>query len=52
VSEDRDRWKHLNRVLGKYAEYLPMMELVLFGYDVLTSEVDDHGIRQLTQYVR
>ncbi|MGJ5813668.1 DUF4365 domain-containing protein [Paludibaculum fermentans] len=30
--------------LGKYAEYLTKMEFVLWGCDVFTSEVDDHGI--------
>lgn len=38
-------WSRLNRLqLGKYAEYLAKMEFVLWGCDVFTSEVDDHGI--------
>ena len=38
-------WTRLNRLqLGKYAEYLVKMEFVLWGCDVFTSEVDDHGI--------
>ena len=38
-------WSRLNRLqLGKYAEYLAKMEFVLWGCDVFTSDVDDHGI--------
>jgi hypothetical protein len=41
----RHDWTRLNRQqLGRYAEYLVKMEFVLFGCDVFTSEVDDHGI--------
>ena len=43
--DDRHDWSRLNRLqLGKYAEYLVKMEFVLYGCDVFTSEVDDHGI--------
>lgn len=42
---ERHDWNRLNRLqLGKYAEYLAKMEFVLWGCDVFTSEVDDHGI--------
>jgi len=38
-------WSSLNKTqLGRYAEYLVKMEFVLCGFDVFTSEVDDHGI--------
>ncbi len=30
--------------LGKYAEYYAKMEFTSYGYDVYTSEVDDHGV--------
>jgi hypothetical protein len=30
--------------LGKYAEYYAKMEFASYGFDVYTSEVDDHGI--------
>ncbi len=41
----RNDWSRLNRLqLGKLAEYLVKMEFVLWGCDVFTSEVDDHGI--------
>ncbi len=44
-AQNRHDWSRLNRIqLGKYAEYLAKMEFVLYGYDVYTSEVDDHGI--------
>lgn len=38
-------WNALNSFqLGKYAEYFAKMELASYGFDVYTSEVDDHGI--------
>lgn len=38
-------WIALNSLqLGKYAEYFAKMELSSYGFDVYTSEVDDHGI--------
>ncbi|MGE3388235.1 MAG: DUF4365 domain-containing protein [Bdellovibrionales bacterium] len=38
-------WARLNHIqIGKYTEYLVKMEFTLFGFDVYTSEVDDHGI--------
>lgn len=30
--------------LGRYGEYFAKMELASYGFDVYTSEVDDHGI--------
>ena len=30
--------------LGKYAEYYSKMEFTSYGYDVYTSEIDDHGV--------
>ncbi|MBS1828813.1 MAG: DUF4365 domain-containing protein [Acidobacteria bacterium] len=45
TNSDRHNWSRLNRLqLGRYAEYLVKMEFVLFGCDVFSSEVDDHGI--------
>ncbi len=38
-------WSNLNPLqLGKYAEYYAKMEFTSYGYDVYTSEVDDHGV--------
>lgn len=38
-------WSQLNRnQLGHYAEYYAKMEFASYGYDVYTSEVDDHGV--------
>ena len=38
-------WSELNPLqLGKYAEYYAKMEFASYGYDVYTSEVDDHGV--------
>ena len=39
---DWDRLNHLQ--LGRYAEYYAKMEFTLFGFDVYSAEVDDHGI--------
>ncbi len=30
--------------LGRYAEYFAKMEFASYGFDVYTSEVDDHGV--------
>ena len=30
--------------LGRYAEYYAKMEFTSYGFDVYTSEVDDHGV--------
>ena len=38
-------WSKLSALqLGKYAEYYAKMEFTSYGYDVYTSEVDDHGV--------
>jgi hypothetical protein len=38
-------WSRLNRMqLGRYAEYYAKMEFASYGFDVYTSEVDDHGV--------
>ena len=38
-------WSQLNQLqLGRYAEYYAKMEFTSYGYDVYTSEVDDHGV--------
>ena len=38
-------WSKLNHLqIGKFAEYLAVMEFSIHGFDVYTSEVDDKGI--------
>lgn len=38
-------WSRLNALqLGHYAEYYAKMEFSSYGFEVYTSEVDDHGI--------
>ena len=38
-------WSKLNKLqLGRYAEYYAKMEFTSYGFEVYTSEVDDHGI--------
>lgn len=38
-------WSKLNKhQLGRYAEYYSKMEFASYGFEVYTSEVDDHGI--------
>lgn len=38
-------WSRLNRMqLGRYAEYYAKMEFASYGFDIYTSEVDDHGV--------
>ncbi|MFA5205070.1 MAG: DUF4365 domain-containing protein [Lentisphaeria bacterium] len=38
-------WERLNHLqVGRYAEYLFKINLVSYGLDVYSSEVDDHGI--------
>ena len=44
-------WFKLNKLqLGKYAEYYAKMEFAKRGFEVYTSEVDDHGIDFVTKY--
>lgn len=39
------KWSELSHLqLGRYAEYYAKMEFASYGYDVYTSEVDDHGV--------
>lgn len=39
------KWSVLRSMqLGRYAEYYAKMEFASYGYDVYTSEVDDHGV--------
>ncbi len=39
------KWSELTPLqLGRYAEYYAKMEFASFGYEVYTSEVDDHGV--------
>lgn len=43
-------WSKLNHMqIGRYAEYYAKMEFTSYGYDVYTSEVDDHGVQLLPQ---
>ena len=38
-------WSKLNHLqLGRYAEYFAKMEFASYGFEVYTSEVDDHGV--------
>ena len=38
-------WSKLSPLqLGRYAEYYAKMEFTSYGYDVYTSEIDDHGV--------
>lgn len=39
------KWTQLNHIqLGRYGEYYAKMEFTSYGYDVYTSEVDNHGV--------
>ena len=41
----RKKWSELSHMqLGRYGEYYAKMEFTSYGFDVYTSEVDDHGI--------
>ncbi len=38
-------WDELNNLqVGRYAEYFAKMEFASYGFEIYTSEVDDHGI--------
>lgn len=38
-------WDNINNLqVGRYAEYLAKMEFASYGFEIYTSEVDDHGI--------
>lgn len=39
------KWSDLNNLqLGRYAEYYAKMVFSSYGWDIYTSEVDDHGV--------
>lgn len=39
------KWSELSHMqLGQYGEYYAKMEFTSYGFDVYTSEVDDHGV--------
>lgn len=39
------KWSELSAMqVGRYAEYYAKMEFTSYGFDVYTSEVDDHGV--------
>lgn len=41
----RTNWKDLSSMqIGRYGEYFAKMEFTSYGFDVYTSEVDDHGV--------
>ncbi len=38
-------WRKLNNLqIGRYGEYFAKMEFTAYGFDVYSSEVDDHGV--------
>ena len=38
-------WTKLNKLqIGRYGEYLAKMEFTAYGFEVYSSEVDDHGV--------
>jgi len=42
---ERYDWERLTPLqVGKYAEYFAKMEFTLWGFDVFSAEVDEHGI--------
>ncbi len=43
-------WTRLNALqIGRYAEYYAKMEFASYGFEIYTSEVDDHGIDFVTK---
>jgi len=39
------KWSELDHLqVGQYSEYYTKMEFTSYGFDVFTSEIDDHGI--------
>ena len=45
------KWSQLRSLqLGKFAEYYAKMEFSSYGFDVYTSEVDDHGVDFVAKY--
>ena len=46
-------WSDLSSMqLGQYGEYYAKMEFTSYGYDVYTSEVDDHGVDFVARNVK
>ena len=44
------KWSKLSPLqLGRYAEYYAKMEFASYGFEVYTSEVDDHGVDFITK---
>jgi hypothetical protein len=44
-------WDNLNSLqLGRYAEYYAKMEFASYGFEIYTSEVDDHGVDFIMKY--
>jgi hypothetical protein len=42
---ERYDWERLSPLqVGKYAEYFAKMEFTLWGFDVFSAEVDEHGV--------
>lgn len=47
------KWLQLSsKQLGQYAEYYAKMEFTSYGYDVYTSEIDDHGVDFLARNIK
>lgn len=45
------KWFELTPLqLGRYAEYYAKMEFASYGFEVYTSEVDDHGVDFIVKY--
>ncbi|MGN0618400.1 MAG: DUF4365 domain-containing protein [Ruminiclostridium sp.] len=45
------KWFDLSPLqLGRYAEYYAKMEFTSYGFEVYTSEVDDHGVDFVVKY--
>ena len=45
------KWFELTPLqLGRYAEYYSKMEFASYGFEVYTSEVDDHGVDFIVKY--
>lgn len=50
---DRYRWSQLNlQQVGTYTEYFVKMELTMYGFQVYTTEVDNHGIDFVARHGR
>jgi hypothetical protein len=44
-------WDNLSSLqIGRYAEYYAKMEFASYGFEVYTSEVDDHGVDFIIKY--